>query len=91
MPSELMQRQIDRLLNEAEEAIASQDWPAVGDRARSVLSIARAIKIADKLHRRPLWKTGDSRPLLDHSNGLEGSYCRVIFGKNIGQRKNWTT
>ena len=51
MPSERMQRQIDRLLNEAEEAIASQDWPAVGDRARSVLSTARAIKIADKLHR----------------------------------------
>jgi len=25
MPSERMQRQIDRLLNEAEEAIASQD------------------------------------------------------------------
>jgi len=40
MPSERMKRQIDRLLNEAEEAIASQDWPAVGDRARSVLSTA---------------------------------------------------
>jgi len=40
MPSERMQRQIDRLLNEAEEAIASQDWPAVRDRARSVLSTA---------------------------------------------------
>jgi len=31
MPSKRMQRQIDRLQNEAEEAIASQDWPAVGD------------------------------------------------------------
>jgi len=39
MPSERMQRQIDRLLDEAEEAIASQDWPAVGERARSVLRL----------------------------------------------------
>ena len=39
MASERAQRQIDRLLNEAEEAITSQDWNTVGDRARSVLRL----------------------------------------------------
>ena len=39
MPSERIQRQIDRLLDEAEEAISSQDWPAVGEHARSVLRL----------------------------------------------------
>ena len=39
MASERIQRQIDRLLDEAEEAITSQDWTTVGDRARSVLRL----------------------------------------------------
>jgi len=39
MPSERVQRQIDRLLDEAEEAIASEDWTEVGTRARSVLRL----------------------------------------------------
>ncbi len=39
MPSERIQRQIDRLLDEADEAIASQDWTIVGDRARSALRL----------------------------------------------------
>ncbi len=39
MASERIQRQIDRLLDEAEEAITSQDWATVGDRARSVLRL----------------------------------------------------
>ena len=39
MPSERIQLQIDRLLNEADEAIASQDWTIVGDRARSALRL----------------------------------------------------
>ena len=39
MASERVQRQIDRLLDEAEEAITSQDWTTVGDRARSVLRL----------------------------------------------------
>ena len=39
MPSERIQRQIDRLLDEADEAIASQDWTIVRDRARSALRL----------------------------------------------------
>ena len=39
MASERVQRQIDRLLDEAEEAITSQEWATVGDRARSVLRL----------------------------------------------------
>jgi len=39
MASERDQRQIDRILDEAEEAITNQDWNAVGDRARSVLRL----------------------------------------------------
>ena len=33
MPSERVQRQIDRLLNEAEDASARRDWPTVKERA----------------------------------------------------------
>ena len=39
MPSERVQRQIDRLLDETEEAISSQDWNLVAERARSVLRL----------------------------------------------------
>ena len=39
MASERIQRQIDRLLDEAEQAITSEDWPTVASRVRSVLSI----------------------------------------------------
>ena len=39
MPSERIQRQIDRLLDEADEAIASQDWTTVSDCARSTLRL----------------------------------------------------
>ena len=39
MASERVQRQIDRLLDEAEAAIAISDWAAVGDRARNVLRL----------------------------------------------------
>jgi|ETN07SMinimDraft_1059922.scaffolds.fasta_scaffold04851_5 hypothetical protein len=39
MVSERVQRQIDRLLDEAEAAIAISDWAIVGDRARNVLRL----------------------------------------------------
>ena len=39
MASERVQRQIDRLLDEAEAAIATSDWATVGDRARNVLRL----------------------------------------------------
>ena len=39
MASERAQRHIDHLLDEAEEAITSQDWNTVGDRARSILRL----------------------------------------------------
>ena len=39
MPSERIQRQIDRLLDEADEAITSQDWTTVGNHARSALRL----------------------------------------------------
>jgi len=39
MPSERVQRQIDRLLDEAEEAISSQDWAAVAERAQAALRL----------------------------------------------------
>jgi len=39
MASERAQRHINRLLDEAEEAITSQDWNTVGDRARSILRL----------------------------------------------------
>ena len=37
MVSERQQRQIDRLLDEAEEAIVDEDWSRVASRARAVL------------------------------------------------------
>src|SRR5436309_785863 len=39
MPSERMQRQIDRLLDEAEAAIAARDWALVAARADAVLTL----------------------------------------------------
>jgi len=39
MASERVQRQIDRLLDEAEAAITISDWAVVGDRARNVLRL----------------------------------------------------
>jgi predicted ATPase len=39
MPSERVQRQIDRLLDEAEQAIQAEDWATVEARCRSVLTL----------------------------------------------------
>jgi tetratricopeptide (TPR) repeat protein len=39
MTSERIQRQIDRLLDEAEDAITREDWPAVAARARAALRL----------------------------------------------------
>ena len=39
MPTERIQRQIDRLLDEAEAALASEDWAAVASCARRVLAL----------------------------------------------------
>jgi len=39
MPSERTQRQIDRLLDEAEQAIASRDWTLVGQYAQDILRL----------------------------------------------------
>ncbi|NQW16097.1 MAG: protein kinase [Chloroflexi bacterium] len=40
MPSERVQRRIERLLDQAEEAVDERDWPVVDEIARSVLNIA---------------------------------------------------
>ena len=37
MASERIQRQIDSLLDEADQAVANEDWPTVASRARAVL------------------------------------------------------
>ncbi len=42
MASERVQRQIERLLDEAEEAIAQLNWVVVRDRAQAVLAISPA-------------------------------------------------
>ena len=39
MVSERLRRQIERLLDEADQAISQEDWTTVGSRARSVLAI----------------------------------------------------
>ncbi len=39
MPSERIQRQVDRLLDEAEEAIGREDWDVVAARARAALRL----------------------------------------------------
>ena len=39
MASDQVQRQLDRLLDEAEEAITSDDWATVSSRAKAVLAI----------------------------------------------------
>ncbi len=42
MASERIQRRIDSLLDEADQAIANEDWHTVGSRARSVLAVGPA-------------------------------------------------
>ena len=42
MPSERVQRQIDRLLDDAEVAVNASAWPAVAEEARAVLAIDEA-------------------------------------------------
>jgi len=37
MASERIQRHIDSLLDEADQAVANEDWPIVASRARAVL------------------------------------------------------
>jgi hypothetical protein len=39
MPSERMQRQIDRLLDEAEKAASEKDWAHIADCSREVLAV----------------------------------------------------
>ena len=39
MPSERVQRQMDRLLDETEEAISSQDWTLAAEHTLSVLML----------------------------------------------------
>ena len=39
MASERLKRQVDRLLDEADQTITGEDWSTVGSRARSVLAI----------------------------------------------------
>lgn len=39
MPSKRIQRQIDRLLDQADKAIANRDWTAAGEHAQSVLRL----------------------------------------------------
>ncbi len=39
MVSERVQRQIERLLDEAEESVSKLDWGVVPDRARAVLGL----------------------------------------------------
>ncbi len=39
MPSERIQQQIDRLLDEAEQAMGSEDWATVAARARAALRL----------------------------------------------------
>ena len=41
MAAERIQRQVDRLLDEAEEALSRRDWESVRDCARDVLALAR--------------------------------------------------
>ena len=39
MPSERIQRQVDRLLDEAEAALAANDWPRVREAASNALRL----------------------------------------------------
>jgi hypothetical protein len=43
MPSDRLQRQIDRLLDDAEEAVNADEWQLVASKSRAVLAIDEAI------------------------------------------------
>jgi hypothetical protein len=42
MPSDRLQRQIDRLLDDAEEAVNADEWQLVASKSRAVLAIDEA-------------------------------------------------
>ena len=70
MASERVQRQIDRLLDEAEEASARQDWDVVRARAQHVLTFdpdnADALAFLSAAER-ALGATPDSAPPMPHA------------------------
>ena len=76
MPSEFIQRQIDKLLTEAAEAIGQSDWPLVRDRANNVLRLdpenADALALLEAADRdvtaAPAARPGDDRPVAPATN-----------------------
>ena len=96
MPSERIQRQIDRLLDEAEAAIAIRDWPTVGDCARSVLRLdpenADAIAFLAAAERDPTPETSlntAQAPADDASRArLEQYIPKEILDKLEGARRS---
>ena len=55
MPSERMQRQIDRLLDQAEEAAAAGDWATLRDRARQNAIMTRMESAQNRARLRELY------------------------------------
>ena len=53
MATERIQRQIDRLLDEAEYALSESNWPLVRDRAGNVLAKVLAPVACAKISQRP--------------------------------------
>ena len=75
MVSERVQRQIDRLLDEAEQASENEDWATVANRAHWALDLdpdsqgVRASPISHREHSRASWSTSSA-----------GWSCRVRNG-----------
>jgi hypothetical protein len=91
MPSERVQRQIDRLLDEAEEAISSQDWAAVAERAQAALRLdpenAGALSYLAAAERDPSPNTGQPTATDASRARLEQYIPKELLDKLEGARR----
>jgi len=92
MPSERVQRQIDRLLDEAKEAISSQDWAVVAERASAALRLypenSDALSYLAAAERDPVATTAP-QPAIDTSRArLEQCIPKELLEKLEGARRS---
>ncbi len=73
MASERIQRHIERLLDEVDEALAKLDWEAVRDRAQAVLALDRGNKDALSFLDAAEWALSGASTTTDPSS--EGTAC----------------
>ena len=94
MPTERVQRRIDRLLDEADEAIARSDWDMVRDRAGNVIALdpdnddaQTFLKAAERATGTAVEQESKPEVQLDHPTSFAGGRYRVMKLLGEGGKK----